>query len=93
MNLDQFQAVLVLIRDRLINDEFPKNAAEINNGYCADFATLVWEELDRHPDISILDDSDHQEYSHTFLEFQGMYYDAECIEGIDDWTQLPTFHR
>jgi hypothetical protein len=95
LTLDQFQAMLIEVRDSLINDEFPKNAREINNGYCADFATAVWMNLKNHPDILFHNDEElaDVDYSHTFLEFQDMYYDAECIEGTDDWTQLPTFHR
>lgn len=88
--------MLIEVRNNLIQpNTFPANAAEINNGYCADFATIVWERLNRHPDIFISNDEElaDVEYSHTFLEFRGMYFDAECIEGVDDWTQLPTFHR
>lgn len=95
LSLDQFQAMLIQVRDNIIGPDFPTNAREINNGYCADFATAVWQDLHCHPDIDIFNDEElaDVDYSHTFLKFREMYYDAECIEGTDDWTQLPTFHR
>lgn len=65
----------------------------INNGYCTDFAHSVWEKFNRSDEIRTVSDEEMcgEEYSHTFIEFQGMYYDAECIEGVEDWTQLPIF--
>ena len=81
------------VRDSFLNsDGFPYIIEDINNGFCADFAQLIWEKF---PSVHILSDDDMTggEYSHTFFEFEDKYYDAECIEGIDDWTQLPTFLR
>lgn len=69
-------------------------AQHINNGGCADFAHSIWEIWQRSDEVQILSDEDMNpdiEYSHTFLEFQGLYYDAECTEGVKDWTQLPIF--
>ena len=77
----------------MLGNNFPMTAKEINNGYCADFATVVWEELGYPDELNFHNDEElaDVDYSHTFLEYNGMYYDAECIEGIDDWTQLPSF--
>lgn len=77
-------------------DYKPKSYYDINCGWCADFATVVREKLNHSYQIRILADDDMNpdvEYSHTFIEFNDQYFDAECIEGVDDWTQLPTFHR
>jgi hypothetical protein len=91
----QFQEKLVEIRDSMINSDFPTNFREINNGYCADFATIVWRSFDCHPDVCIFNDEElgSVEYTHTFLKFQRIYYDAECVEGVKNWNQLPIFIR
>ena len=32
---------------------------------------------------------DMPDYAHTAVKFNGRIYDAECIEGVDDWRKLP----
>ena len=94
--MSKFQSVLIEVRNQLISDKFPKTPYDINCGFCADFATLVWEKMNRDQSILIHNDEEmmpEQEYSHTFLEYENLFYDAECLEGVDDWTDLPTFHR
>ena len=81
------------IRDGFLEgDGFPHTAAEINNGYCADFATRVWDEF-RAVRIVCDEDMGACEYTHTFIGFEDKYYDAECTEGVEDWTMLPCFQR
>jgi len=68
---------------------------EINNGYCADFATVVWEKARRTKAIEFFSDEDLGAplYTHTFIRFQGKYYDAECPNGVHHWKNLPIFRR
>lgn len=101
MELGQFQIILREVRDSFLSDfmesDFagmkPRTVEDINNGWCADFATVVRENVG--PDVYICNDEELAgvEYSHTFIQFGEMYYDAECIEGVHDWTQLPLFRR
>lgn len=101
VKLDEFTAALKKVRDEFMRDTilpdpaFKDEVCEINHGWCADFAHAVWEELGRPDCVEIFGDEDlgAESYSHTFIHFAGMYYDAECVEGVDDWTQLPFFHR
>jgi hypothetical protein len=77
-----------LIRE-LVGDECP---IQINTGGCADIATILWE---RHRELNVVSDEDMggREYTHTFIEHQGRYYDAEAPDGVDDWHDLPIFAR
>jgi hypothetical protein len=71
--------------------EYGMAPEEINNGYCADFATVIGDTWR----VEILSDEDmgSNEYTHTFIRFRGRYYDAEAIDGVDDWKDLPIFKR
>lgn len=92
--LKQLQTVLLEVRrDFLRGSRPPITPRQINNGWCADFATIVWETLGCPLDVHFYSDEDlgAEKYSHTFLEFNGLYFDSQCIEGVDDWTQLPIF--
>lgn len=104
LSVQTFQNKLKEIRDQFLEPlepgtpkQFPSTPAHINNGFCADFATIVWEQLERHPDIIFHDDEEmtggEHQYSHTFLEFNDKFYDAECVKGTEDWTELPIFQR
>lgn len=66
----------------------------INNGYCADFATVIWEQFGRCA-IQILSNEDlsGEEYTHTFMKHGGRFFDAEAPNGVDDWRDLPFFKR
>lgn len=67
---------------------------QINNGICADFATILWERFRAHGMRIVSDeDMDGREYTHTFVEYGGRYYDAECPYGVSNWKELPIFTR
>jgi hypothetical protein len=38
-------------------------------------------------------DCDHACCGHVFIEIDGRFHDAECLEGVDDYMQLPLFAR
>lgn len=69
--------------------------SHINNGYCADFATVIWEEFQHHCSVEILNNEDltGEEYLHTFMKYGGLFYDAEAPNGVSDWRDLPFFKR
>lgn len=69
---------------------------QINNGYCAEFATTVWERLGKPNSVKIINNTDlapNEPYIHTFLAFNGRYFDSECPLGRQNWRELPLFKR
>jgi hypothetical protein len=78
-----------LVAEALVHGDTP---IVINTGRCADFADAVWR---RFPEAKIFSDEDfgRDEYTHTFLKYKERYYDAETPDGVDDWQDLPIFHR
>ena len=68
----------------------------INNGYCQEFA----EDL-----VKLVRGAEHfevggswveeniDEPAHSFVKFEGRYYDAEAPQGVRDWHNLPVFHN
>lgn len=36
-------------------------------------------------------DPDDPEADHTFIEYNGQYYDAECVDGVCNWRELPIY--
>jgi hypothetical protein len=68
---------------------------EINRGGCADIADIVWRMTKHVADVEITSDEDEDggEYTHTFLKYDGRFFDAECPDGVDDWRDLPIYAR
>lgn len=94
MSRKRLQKILTQVRDSFLEgDELPITPAQINNGWCADFATIVREKFGDGLNIVSDEDMGSCEYTHTFIEYKGLYYDCECIEGTEDWTDLPSFNR
>lgn len=72
--------------------EFELSPDVINNGFCADFACAVQERI-RSARIVSDEDLGRDEYTHTFVQLGGRFYDAESPSGVDDWRNLPIFGR
>ncbi|MFB6360958.1 MAG: hypothetical protein ABEH59_06500 [Halobacteriales archaeon] len=90
---EELQQVLREVRDTLLeNPVSPRveTPAEINLHYCQYVADTVAEQVSR--DVEILEDGG-KGYAHTWLRHNGRHYDAECIHGVDDYRDLPFFHR
>jgi hypothetical protein len=66
--------------------------SKINEGYCADFATFIYENV---AGAEIWNDEElgSKVYTHTFIKYKGLYYDAEAPEGVKQWIELPIFQR
>lgn len=73
--------------------EYGMHPSQINYGFCADFACAISEKFEQAEVYSDKDCDPDREYTHSFLELGGMYYDAECIEGVKNWWDLPIFKR
>ena len=61
---------------------------EINSGYCADFASFVFDELGRPENLG-WGNHYHLGSGHTWLILDNCHYDAECPDGVADWRDLP----
>jgi hypothetical protein len=56
---------------------------DINNGWCRQWARRVKFLI---PEALIFGDQEH-----WFVEVEGRFYDAECLDGVDDPLDLPFF--
>lgn len=65
---------------------------DINRHYCHYVAQTVTNRLDDDIDVKILQDGGRG-YVHTWIYHDGSHYDAECVEGVTDYRNLPFFQR
>lgn len=62
---------------------------DINNGWCDKWAHGA-RELVRDGQVVWLDDLDPKnQYNHAVLLLDGRYYDAQCLEGVENHEDLP----
>lgn len=88
------QRELRSVRDTLLEEPVSPRVAEprdINLHYCRYVAETVSEAVD-DPEVHILEDGGRG-FVHTWLYYDGRHYDAECIEGVEDYHDLPFFQR
>jgi len=98
MNEKEFQAILIEERDLLLERmtadlKYPMAITtwDINNGHCDEFVEAVLHRGDV-PDLwDVTSDWDKCEADHIFLKWNEKFYDAECIEGVEDYHDLPIF--
>ena len=62
---------------------------DINDGYCADFAHMVWERFGKDKGLKFEDNGYGCGYGHTWISYKGKHYDAEAIDGVADPKHLP----
>jgi hypothetical protein len=105
--VDVFKRILVEERDKLIEkmnkEGFHRHvngkevqlhkgatARDINHGWCDMYAQAVENRVPNAcDDITDFD----TEPGHFLVLFRGRCYDAECIEGVDDYHELPIMRR
>lgn len=87
-----------VIRQVLVDLEVV-DPVDVNNGNCEAFADLV---ASRVPGARVLwdweapsktDPANDFAWVHCFIHYEGKFYDSECPDGVEDWTQLPLFVR
>lgn len=64
---------------------------EINCGLCEEWAIQAERFSDEIYVYDLGIDSDYG--GHVFVEYHGRYYDAECLEGVEDYRNLPIFQQ
>lgn len=62
--------------------------SEINNGNCDVFADALYAVVGGE----LLEfDLDSSYPTHVWVRHNGRHYDAECVDGVEDWRDLPIF--
>ena len=98
MTLDQLRTILVQTRDllmfdmKVVGEQCPR-AGNINQGRCFDFASAVMQRLDGIAVELQEQREDGWKLVRTWVEFEGLHFDAECINGVADPSDLPFFKR
>lgn len=66
---------------------------DINNGWCEEFAVRAAQKIggdDYETTYELwIDDLEDDAPAHCVLVHNGRYYDAECLDGVNDWHDLP----
>jgi len=81
-----------------VNEEFNVrgiDAWHINNGYCSEWADKVFSQL-LHTEHTVEcweTIFGFSNTSHCFVRINGMFYDAECLNGVGDHMELPIFAK
>lgn len=82
-----------------VTDNFEESPFEINNGCCEEWAEQVLERINQEKS-SIFSDFGRwdtvpflADTNHAFIFVDGKFYDAECLEGVEDYMQLPIFKK
>lgn len=92
---DEIERALRDVRDKLLENPVSPRVEEpedINIHYCRYVANSVAERVGDRYDVQILEDGGRG-FAHTWIAIDGRHYDAECIEGVDDYRGLPFFRR
>jgi hypothetical protein len=78
-----------------VTDEFEETPYEINNGLCESWAIEVQEALKAtNHKVGIWETVfPLADVPHVFLQIDGKFFDAECLDGVDSYMQLPIFRK
>jgi hypothetical protein len=72
----------------------PTDPYDINNGYCEEWAELVAARIDEatvEDPYTATGDESYELWGHSFIKYRDKFYDAECLEGVERWQDLPVF--
>jgi len=85
--------VLCLIIDRYVK-RYNLTARRINSGYCDRLAEDVMAHIEIHypAELSLIRIDEYADF-HAWLTYRGNHYDSECLEGVENWRNLPIFKR
>lgn len=78
--------------------EFGMSPKDINGGNCEEFADKL---VGLIPSAKQMWDWEAEDggvnrgwtWCHCFVKYEGRYYDAECVDGVSEWWNLPWFLR
>ena len=92
---EALRRALVDVRDTLLENPVSPRVeapADINLHYCRYVARTVVDRVGGDLDLTVLEDGGRG-YVHTWIAHEGRHYDAECVEGVADYRDLPFFRR
>lgn len=71
------------------------DASDINNGHCKPFARDIKRKIGDNVQIHSwgFDTNGYNSYAHSWIEYDGRHYDAECSQGVEHPSELPIFQR
>lgn len=84
---------------RQVVKEIGEHPYDINNGKCGILARIVAERLEEAEPRTTGQMYDQEPpypseyYGHTWIYYKGKHYDAEELEGVENWKNLPIFNR
>lgn len=77
-----------------VNSKFEETPYEINNGCCEEWAEEVKFNISKTYKFCIWETVfGLADTIHLFVQIDGRFYDAECLDGVDDYMQLPIFKK
>jgi hypothetical protein len=91
---DEFVAALEAVTEALLaREQSPpvETRIDINNGYQRYFAEAVYDRLGEPENVEVLQLPVGMGEQHICLEYEGLYFDAEAPDGVDEPTKLPIF--
>lgn len=71
-------------------DRWGMDPIDINDGWCDKFADEIVEQLDGAELAHNIDAVDN-EHVHFWVAYRDKCYDAECLDGVTDYHDLPFF--
>ena len=74
---------------KAVTQDMGLTPAQINNGNCDAWADKVQDRLVGKCRVDIYE----VEFCHVFVKICGLYYDAESMDGVDDYMNLPIFAK
>ena len=92
---EEIERTLREVRDLLLSEPVSPRVevpADINLHYCRFVAETVAERVDDAIDLEILEDGGRG-FVHVWVAHDGRHYDAERVEGVTDYRDLPFFQR
>lgn len=63
-------------------------------GLCGDLAHFIWEHFNKDNTLNARNTGDHNKLPyHVWIEHNGIHYDMQNPEGVQDWKQLLYFQE
>lgn len=94
-NEEKIKKAMIEERNSLLDEDITPEINEpydINNGFCLLFAENVEERLKEVVNVKI----SHltlMNHNHYWITYNKKHYDAEAVNGVDNWEDLPFWSR
>ena len=90
---DKTQLKMKALLEEFLKRHTPKTPYDINNGYCGEFSDLLFCAFPDAVQMETCFDYGDEWPFHVFTKIGDRYYDAECLEGVIDPSDLPIFKK